>query len=187
MKIDDRRLEVLRTMLDRPDTELSVSDISRDSGVSQPTVSRIIDELEEGVIETRQEGNMKLVELERRDYVKNVVEAVSDRNRYLEEAAESFATKLSGLEEVEKCILFGSVARGTADFDSDIDVLVLVSSMDARERIMVKSEAISEDTGFQISPTVMKQETYREHTKEETQFSRNVERDKKVLYGKQAS
>lgn len=188
MNIDHKRIKILEALLDRPGKSWSVSELSEVSGVSQPTTSRIIGEFEDdNVVSSRRKGNMKLVELERREYVKNLVQAVSEKYRPMVEAAEKFSQKVSNIEEVEKVVLFGSVARGTADFESDIDVLVEVSDTEVRDRIMVKAESVSDDTGFHVSPTVVESETYEEHRTEKSQFYKSIERDKEILYGKKSS
>lgn len=183
MNINDKRLSIFKALLDHPKKDLSVSEIAESSEVPQPTVSRIVKELEEeNILETQKRGNMKFVSLKRRDYIREIVRAISDKNQYLKEAAEEFSKKLADIKKVRKVILFGSVARGTADFESDIDVLVLVSDTEVEEKILLKAEKASEDSGFHISPTIMETETYNEHLRESSQFSKSVERDKVILY-----
>ncbi|MDY6773713.1 MAG: nucleotidyltransferase domain-containing protein [Candidatus Nanohaloarchaea archaeon] len=190
MKLDDKRLEVLKQLLDREGKRWSVSELAEAADVSQPTTSRIVEELEEeSIVKSSRKGNMKLVELERREHVQNIVKAVGEKHRPMREAAETFAKRVSKVEDVEKVVLFGSVARGTADFNSDVDLLVVVSgnAEETRERVLVKAETVSDETGFHISPTVMKRETYQEHESEESQFYRSVQQDRVVLYDQQTS
>lgn len=188
MKIDERRKAVLECLVDRPNHDWSVSELAREAGVSQPTVSRIITELaDEHIVETTQKGNMKQVQIVREDYVSDVLRALSDKYEYLLDAAQQFADAVAKIEAVEQCLLFGSVARGTADFESDVDVLVLVTDESVREKILLKAETISERTGFHISPTILLKDMYEEHKADGTQFAQSVERDNVILYDKKSS
>lgn len=186
MNIDDKRLKIFKNLLDRPNRDWNITDISEASGVSQPTTTRIVREMEdEKIISTRKKGNMKFVELEKRRHVKELVNVFNEEHRPMRETAVDFVKELEeDIPEVKKCLLFGSVARGTADLESDIDILVLVEeeNQEIKNRIMLKAERVEEETGYPLSTTIMGLETYGMHLKEGSQFSESVERDKEVLY-----
>ena len=79
----------------------------------------------------------------------------------LQEAIEGFKVRALKLEGVEKVILYGSVARGDFNEESDIDLLVLIKEMEPKERIAVTQELeiiafrILMDTGEYISLQTM--------------------------------
>jgi len=187
VNIDSKRLEVLKFLLDH-DRE-SVSEVSRGSGVSQPTVSRIVEEFrDKDLVKTSKKGNMKLVELKKEGFAKDIVQSMTG-SRKLFEAAENFVEELKVFSKVNQCMVFGSVARGTAEPDSDVDVLVLIEedSESLREKIMLKAEKIIEETGFQISPTVMTVEVFEQHKENGSQFYESIKKDLEVLYNDRSS
>jgi len=186
MNIDSKRVEVLKSLLESEGR--SISELSEASGVSQPTVSRIVNEFEdEGLVYSSKKGNMKLVDVRKRDFVKDLVSSLTGVKQ-LEDAALDFADAIKDLD-VKMAAVFGSVARGTAERDSDVDVLVLVEedSEDLREKIMLNADKLTEDTGFQVSPTVMSIGKFEEHRKTGSQFYKSIKQDLKVLFDDRSS
>lgn len=173
---------MLKAVVDRPG--MNISEIAEESDVSQPTVSRIVEEYtDQKILEVSKRGNMKQVELKKPDMVREIVKTFSGFDRYFEEAAERFSENIKQIGEVERCILFGSVARGTADPGSDIDVLVVVSEEtdEVRKKIMLKAEKIEDEIGFHVSPTVMTVSVFEEHRAQESQFYRSIKDEMEVL------
>ena len=69
------------------------------------------------------------------------------------ELAKEFATSL---KDVEKIILFGSVARGEDTEDSDVDVMIISSDkLKTKENVSGKVTDILFDTGTYISAKVI--------------------------------
>jgi uncharacterized protein (UPF0332 family)/predicted nucleotidyltransferase len=77
------------------------------------------------------------------------------------EFAELLASRLRG--RLIKVVLFGSVARGLCDADSDVDVLVVVDRMDEGVKRVVAESAFEASVEFQepIEYIVMELEEYR--------------------------
>ncbi len=82
-------------------------------------------------------------------------------------------------EQISKVILFGSVARGNPDPESDIDLLVVTANGDQKLKdeismacfdIILKTEVI-------LSPLVMDKETYEWHKKYHDPLYNNIQRD----------
>lgn len=83
-------------------------------------------------------------------------------------------------EKIENIILFGSVARGEAKEDSDIDILV-VGNVSLEELVDVSFPILLE-YGELISTKNMKKEHFEYLAKEGYSFVRNILREGVVLY-----
>lgn len=75
--------------------------------------------------------------------------------------------------------LFGSKARGDDRAESDVDVLVVVSSTDWRvtDHVYALATRILLDTGVLISPKVVARNRYREMVGREAPFAMSVVRE----------
>ena len=84
-----------------------------------------------------------------------------------------------------KIILFGSVARGNAEPDSDLDVCVIVKTgenLELANRIIDISYEIDIDEGTHISPFARAQSAYEEGLKAGIPIYQNIEREGVILY-----
>ncbi len=98
-----------------------------------------------------------------------------------EEAIRNFANEIALRYAPEKIILFGSYARGTANEDSDVDMLVM---MNFEGRGMRKAVEIltSIDYRFPLDLLVRRTEDVEWRIKENDFFLQDVMREGKVLY-----
>ncbi|MFB6208713.1 MAG: nucleotidyltransferase domain-containing protein [Candidatus Nanohaloarchaea archaeon] len=162
-----------------------ISELASESGVSQPTVSRTVEKLEENsVIDIRKKGRQKIVFVKRKDYLSDLIKVLLDQHNYLKKAADKFADKAREIEEVESIKLFGLVAQGTTDFGSDIDLLVVLNTKKekVRDELMMLAEKTSDETGLHLSPTIMTEEKYSKEVEMETRFARSVGENSEILY-----
>lgn len=97
-----------------------------------------------------------------------------DSNR--QKAVEVFAKRAHDLfgDSILSITLFGSVARGTARQDSDVDLLVITSGEDFRLRrdLIGLAFDILLETGIDISPKVLSEEDF--EARKSFSFLRNV-------------
>lgn len=75
--------------------------------------------------------------------------------------------------------LYGSQARGTADKDSDVDILVLLQEADHWSKRAIIDIAYDEylETGVDISPLVMSVDEYERQKRIGIQLIAEIERD----------
>jgi len=104
---------------------------------------------------------------------------ISERRR---KAVEEFVRRALGRygDRIDSIILFGSVARGEAKEDSDIDILV-VGDVSLEELVEVSFPILLE-YGELISAKSMKKDRFDFAAKEGHSFVRNVLREGVVLY-----
>lgn len=98
-----------------------------------------------------------------------------------EQAFETFADRLTDAvgEHIVEIILYGSVARGEAHEDSDVDVLIVIDDESGRETVRDQASSIGIDVMVEydvsISTMIQTPETMDEH--QESSFLQNVQSD----------
>ena len=95
----------------------------------------------------------------------------------LERFRDLVAEALQG--EAPEVTLFGSKARGDDRKDSDLDVLVLVSSEDWRlcDRVYDVATTLLLETGVCISPKVLNRKSFAQMRRDGSSFAGNILRD----------
>ncbi len=92
--------------------------------------------------------------------------------------------EIKELEGVKRCVLFGSVARGTADLNSDIDILILLREevKKIEEEISQIAERINSEESVRIMPDIMEEERFELMEKHDESFAENIEKEGIKLY-----
>jgi predicted nucleotidyltransferase len=80
---------------------------------------------------------------------------------------------------VLKAVVFGSVARGETDKDSDVDILIIISDkyVKLRDEIGMSAYEIALKNNVVFSPIVMDESTYEWHRINKDPFYKNIRRD----------
>lgn len=108
------------------------------------------------------------------------------RQAFLEKEARRIAKELARKYKPEKIILFGSVARGDADKDSDIDMLIVKNSKKPMpERILEVRRLVDADEPF--DPIVYPLETIEWRVEQGDFFLKDALKEGKVLYDEKAA
>lgn len=127
---------VLNFLADNPDIRLSIRQLSDLVPYSRRSTRKAVDVLEanELVVSTRRE-NARLVQInrERLNEPTDPVLSIPQEEFHLPVRLATLAIR-EELENVEGIVLFGSVARGEADRQSDVDLWVLVGEDPARQQ-----------------------------------------------------
>ena len=181
----EKELKVIKALMEYPDRDWGLSDISEESEVSKTTVWRAVNRLEErNFVSTSEVGKSKLVKVKNRKVLKRILKASRAEIDELEEVAERFVEEVGEIDEVKKCVLFGSVARGTADLNSDVDVLILIQDGDEKteDEISLIAEMISSEESVRIMPDVMEKERFELIEKHDESFAENIKREGITLY-----
>ena len=125
--------DILRLLVDAHDTEFTISDLVGMTDTTRSTVWRAIDLLNHlDVIEVRKTPQRNYVSidpayLEKDDPVLAVEQAIfHDPIQAFIERIQSTVAQADDIKQLVGIIVFGSVARGEADRQSDIDLLVVV-------------------------------------------------------------
>ena len=178
----EKRRKIVQTMLNHPEKDWSVPELEKITGTPHATVWRTVLDVENAkILRSRLLGKKtKLFNLiEGSPYLPALKSALAVETLPLREVAEEFAREVSKLVAIESCVLYGSVARGAATLESDIDVLVLVkkSTKALKEQITKIAGDVSHRTGRSIVPTVLLDFEFDGMVKTKHEFATAVKKD----------
>lgn len=147
--------EILNVLALHPHLQVSTRHLSDLVGYSEKATRRAVDTLEQtNLIETEREGNRRLVSI-----ATDSLEVPDDPLNQIPQPEFRLPTRLvlhklgKELEDVIGVLLFGSVARGEATLNSDIDLWVLVQT--GRQQQLHSANKVSKEmSGLQIPPKV---------------------------------
>lgn len=185
--------EALKFLKDNPDDFFSINEITENTSGSNPSVKGFLEDLSDlGVVKFRKKAGSYLVEYNQNSkYDKAIKELLRADLRDLIHQAEWYARSVFDDDEIGddimSIVLYGSVARGTADSNSDIDILILVKNQSDEEKIMERSLELARkrsDEQTEIVPMVEKMGEFKENFHSTNRFESSVFDDGKVLEGK---
>jgi predicted nucleotidyltransferase len=171
--------------------ELSTADAARLSGVSAPQASRVLGQLVElGIIERRDVPPAVVYRpVPGNAVVGMLLELCELRNRIIRFARESAAA-------ITPCpvrlSVFGSVARGTSDGDSDIDIAAVRPARAEEDDDWVESleawrRGVQEFSGSTVNVIEIDVDEWLAFDLSERTFWRDVKRDEVVLFEREAA
>lgn len=138
------QISVLRALWKAP-SPVTGRQVQQLAGVHNLTTTKCLDNLERlGLLQRRAAGRAYLYSLKRSHrLVRHLVDPIFKA----EEAAPARFTRELGRALTSQClsaVVYGSVARGEADFASDVDLLVVVRDEKAGERFAAKAQPKAE-------------------------------------------
>jgi len=183
----EKRREIVRAMLNHPEKDWNVPELEKITGIPHATVWRTVLDMEKAkILRSRLLGKKtKIFNLIKDSPYLSVLKlAVAVEVFPLRDVAGEFAREVSKLDEVGSCVLYGSVARGAATLESDIDVLVLVkkSTKALKTQITKIASDVSHRTGRSIAPTVLLDAEFNEMVKTKHEFATAVKKEGIILF-----
>jgi len=180
----EQEIKIIKSLINYPNREWTIKELSKESEVSKPTVWRKIKRLEKkGFIEKSKKGRTIVVEVKNPRLLRNIIRGTQPHNEAKKEVAKEFAQEIKKLPGVNKVILYGSVARGTADEESDIDILVLTKKDNEETQREVESIAdkISSKESFKIMPDITTNSKFKIMEKHGDLFAKNIEEEGEII------
>ncbi len=172
---------------------LSGRQLARDSGLSHPTVHRVLKELtSSGLVQVKRIGNSHVYTVNRAHLLyKRILEPSLDPNKLIvmeiDELFRRLPREIRG--RVVSLVLFGSWATGKADWPSDADLLVLVNG--EKDKASIQGATLEwltmefeRNTQIMLSPVVYTVMEYRRKMKQGDPLVKNIHRDGIVVHGK---
>ncbi|WP_336326801.1 nucleotidyltransferase domain-containing protein [Halovenus sp. HT40] len=125
--------QILPLLADNPYTGFGIRELSRATDFTHRSVSQAVADLETAdLVTTEQSGPQKLVRINRARLNKQDDPIVAIPQTEFHDPVRDLVAKLkTHLTKIRGIVLFGSVARGEADRQSDIDCFVLVGEKQA--------------------------------------------------------
>ncbi|GAB4424055.1 MAG: hypothetical protein OHK0032_18820 [Thermodesulfovibrionales bacterium] len=97
-------------------------------------------------------------------------------------ALRQIALSLSSLPETEKVVFFGSRSRGDFDASSDMDILIVISDIRIKDKVISILHDIELEYDGPLSPVIFTEREYAVNKKLKSSFIENVEREGIVIY-----
>lgn len=181
-----RHKDIIKLLLKYPERSFTVRELSKQSGASYSTTWRLTNDLNaSGTITTERIGPSVSVRLNKKSNfipeIQKILEIEASPHRL---AAKEFTEKAKRFEDIERIILFGSVARGDEKLTSDVDIAVIADSLESKRKIEKIADKILNTMRIRIIPLIM---TWKE-AEENQQFAKELEKGE-TLYerGKRSS
>lgn len=181
--------EVLQFLKENQGDLFSINEITQHTSGSNPSVKNFLQDLADlGIVKFRKKPNSYLVEYNPDSRYDNAIKEmlradISDLWKNAVLFAQSLMDDYS--DQIDSVILFGSVARGTADSNSDIDILVLIPDSVSKPDFQseVRELARNSESEADIVPVVDYSSVIRQNYFSDDRFSKSVVRDGKALKG----
>lgn len=172
----EARAAVLSCLFTCPEDEVFLRDIARDCGMAVTPVHRQLQKLEKiGLVESRIIGKARAYRL-RSDFealepLGDLVQPAGSLPRLLRQA-------LTDLD-IRVAFIFGSVAAGTDDPDSDVDLFIIgeASALEISNRLWPLQEQLARE----INQVAMTPDQFRERMRNPSAFLMNVMRLEKIF------
>lgn len=142
----------------------TIRGLAEDAGASHPEVSKTLADLEKfGIVQIQPVGRAHQVSLNEKSYVLNkiILPMLKVEEKTLDEVISILKTHLSK-KRITSAAIFGSVAKGKEQVDSDLDVLVLCDDFDyAISVISAAAEEVSLKFQTKLSHIVFSKSQFR--------------------------
>lgn len=141
-------ISILRALVRYRGKIYTIRGLAEDAGASHPEVSKTLDDLERfGIVQIQPVGRAHQVSLNEKSYVLNkIILPILKAEQKTIDVVVSILKNHFGKKKITSVAVFGSVAAGKEQVDSDLDVLVICDDFDyaisvisgAAEEISVK-------------------------------------------------
>jgi predicted nucleotidyltransferase len=166
---------VVQKLLDFPDRQFTIRELSLETKTPYPTTWRLIRTLEStGLITTRKIGHSTLCQLNPGSpYLKEVRKALALSPSPHKMAVTDFVQEAKKIPEIKRVILYGSVAKGKEKPTSNIDLAILVTKKTPliEERINNAILAAMKKSRMKLAPLMLT----REELEQDKKFKRELE------------
>lgn len=175
------KIKILR-VLSREKRDMSITEVSRASGISKAGVSKTIEDLlTTGIIKSEKRGKMIFLSINSENSIGNAVSELFQWEKSVEKETlpivmDSILADYSG-KNILSVVVFGSRARKTAKLESDVDIMCIYNRL---EKSKTDSKIVK---GFLVTVFNISKSEFIERLKKGDQLLVNVARDGNVKKG----
>ncbi len=193
----DNESALMLLFLSHHDRLLNVREASRRTGISRSTTSRVLATLRsKGILNKVEAGNQVFHSLNARNSHALAMCSLALSLRYSELGLPgsvsghiaSFVKSCRNLlgEEVLSIVLFGSTARREAGKGSDIDLLVILRTLEDAAKVDTAAKGANASRTNRISPTTITREAFASELRARNALYRNIVREGIPIFGSEA-
>lgn len=189
--VSDWKLEALSRLVDKPQYSYTIRELAKKTSGSYDSVRDLVHKLgDKDVVEMEKKGSSFLVNYNRDNRNHSLIRQLlrTESGRLLARAktyAEKFYQRKQA--ETKAIILYGSVARGSATAESDIDVLIVTEATVDREEVEDEARKLAARVGHErsvnIVPLVESYKEFKDNLAREERFEVNIDREGELLEG----
>lgn len=179
--------EILRLFLKYPKRNFTPLQISKISKVPYPTARRYVLNLNAaGLLDIERVGAYNVCKLNAESpLIPEIKNAVNSELSPHKLAVKEFVKQLKSVKQIKKAILFGSVARGTENLRSDVDVAIIVEkdSKLLEKKLVEIMDKILQSSRMKVIPITLTEFEAKENKQFEDELKKGVviyERRKRV-------
>jgi predicted nucleotidyltransferase/DNA-binding transcriptional ArsR family regulator len=190
----DKENRLLLFFLSNFDKLLNVRKISRITGISKSTTSRILKELySRGILLRKEVGNQSIYSLNTKNPLTlnlcslalslkfSELKIDAPLSNQITTFTNSCARSLE--DELLAIVLFGSIARGEVKKESDIDLLVILRSLEDSRKIGQMTQSVNASFTRKISPTTITSKSFLAELKAKNLLYMKIIREGIPIYG----
>ena|SRR3989344_7947194 len=132
------KIKLIRTLYKFKDRSFTLSELSRYSGITRQGIIKALDDLSGmNIIKLERIGNSIVIRLNRNEFTNKILKIYELEEDTLNELIEVLKSYFKD-KNIISLALFGSIAKGEENFNSDIDLLIITKNKKLASKISEK-------------------------------------------------
>ena len=132
------RIKLTRTLYKFKDRSFTLSELSRYSGITRQGIMKVLDDLNGmNIVKLERIGSSIIIRLNRNEFINNILKVYELEKNTLNNLID-FINSYFKDKKMISLALFGSIAKGEENFNSDIDLLIITKNKKLASQISEK-------------------------------------------------
>ncbi len=170
---------VLSLLFSKPDAHFYTNEIVRQAGMGRGTITRELEKLaSSGLVTVTKAGNQRHYQANQESPVYKELSGIVRKTFGIADVLKQALQPV--IEKLELAFVYGSIAKGTETFDSDIDLMLIGGGLNYNEVIELLMPA-EESLQREINPTLFTQKEYQNRLEDGQSFLQRVMDQPKIM------